>query len=471
MKKAMGILLSALLCVLGLTACENGNDPAPAPEKNGYTQQIVVNDGCDVEYVILFYTNTVVDYVCTKGYAVEMKALFGENQPGSKRMYGAGLCGPMLLTQSVEEMRHTIDKAFDWAEENDIPIYFNMDDCTNWYWYLNGESYFGKGAEVRYWEDPEMCEWVQFRQDESEPYGGYYDYGKLPRWWFNWGGWMTSPAFPNLASQKFQSMVAENLKQGVLEPLMARYTDLCEKGKEYLFAGISVGWETHIPDNSSNNKVLGFNEHIRSVTTGETIESWELCQYGYGALTSLGYDQQKLESEAAAKGLSVSEHMRSLLYQVTHDYIEMISRECWVAGIPQNKIYTHIVGCSTVQTNECTYYPPVWVGVNDYSVPGFTMSSASCPWNMDKLLYQISQADPTQVYFANVEGYAGEPLATVKACKDYFAEMFGNGCRLITAYGYPDNGKSGPFYFLRTYEFPYCVVTRDWIANGLNFTV
>lgn len=453
-------MLCLLLLLTCLCSCQPPEEPAPQE---------------DTEYVVLFYTNT--HYSVVTSDVATLRSLFGENDPTSDRMYAAGFVGPCLLTQSVAEMREQLAAAFRYAERYDVPVYFNLDDCNNYYWYISN-AYFGKGVETRFWEDPEMCEWTYF-PEEGETWGGErISGGNVPRFWYNWGDVRYSPAFPNFASSKLQALVLKQLQEGVLEPLTEWYSKLCASGKEYLFAGISAGWETHIPDYSASNP---YAESLRSgtdIVSGDRMQEWEKRQYGYGALTSLGYDQEKLEAEAAERGVGAEDRMREILYQVIHDYIELLAREINQSGIPREKIYSHVVSLASrepVDDTGTTFAPPVWTAVNEYCIPGYTMSMVSCPYDTAVLMDRIRKADPVQTAFANTEGYgsgtwnANSPAwtqADYDACDDYFQDMFGSGARLITAYGFPDDFDS-IYKFYRQPEFPYVVSVNKWLRGEI----
>ena len=442
-KKWMGTLMAVcLFCLPALGGCG---------EK-------ALQDTRDDRYITMVFTNT--HYEAVESYAPEMKMLLGENDPSSNRMYAAGYIGPMLLTQSIEQMREEVHMAFDMAEKFNIPVYFQLDDINNY------TTLFGGDAAVKYWEDPAMCEWIAF-PEAGEEYGGQKQYGELPRFWYNWGSWRVANPVPNFASPKFRELIVHNLKEGFLKPLNERYTQLKKEDKAYLFAGCAVGWETHIPDYTPDNRMLNLNANNlpKDYATGKPMYEWELAQYGYGALHSLGYDQAKIDAEASERGISSKQHMKNILYGVIHDYSELLAKTVYDAGVPRTKIYTHTVSCRTTLNNDSTFYPPVWVAVNDYSMPGYTMSPVTCRYDLNVMKKELYEADPTINEFAVAEGYAAG-LDTVTKCDAYFQEMFANGARNITAFGYPDVGVP-VFEFRRDPDFPYIISTNNWLRGDL----
>jgi hypothetical protein len=437
----LAILSPALVC-MGCTS--GGNLPAPTIEEP------------PVRYITLMYTNKRHEEV--RAYVKEMEYLHGTIDPDSDRMYAFGVVGPMLLTQSVEEMAEQIHACFDIAEHYNIPVYFQLDDCNNY------STYFGAGAPVKYYEHPSMCEWIAF-PEEGEEYGGERAYGELPLFWFNWGRWMAAKPFPNFASPELRALVTENLQIGVLKPLMERYEKLLAEDKGYLFAGMAIGWETHIPDYSPHNNLLNMDPDNppKDARTGLVMRPWEFAQYGYGALTSLGYDQAKLDAEAEQMGITSQERMREILYGVIHDYSRLLAKTCYEAGVPRHKIYTHIVSYSSYSGHESTFTPPIWCAVNEYSIPGFTMSPVTCKYDLPTLKRGIFEADPEMPYFANAEGYAAG-VNEEDAAAAYFKELFDAGALNITAFAYGDP-PTQYFTFQRTLDFGYNVALRKWLNH------
>ncbi len=432
-----------LTCLLLQTAVSCGKQPADEEEP--------------IRYLMFMFTNKHVDEI--EGYLPEMKQLYGEIDPKSKRMYAFGVVGPMLITQSIDQMRHTIDTGFDYAEKYDIPVYFQLDDITNY------TTYFGGDAAVKFYEHPDMCEWVTF-PEKDEIWGGQKAYGKLPAFWFNWGVWLRSPAFPNLASPEFMKLLSDSLQKGVLEPLNKRLSKLRKEGKAYLFAGLSSGWETHIPDYSENNNLIGLDpgDPPSDIITGDSMQPWEFTQYGYAALHSLGYDQVKLDTEAKQNNTSVSAYTRRLLYQVIHDFAENVSKRIFESGIPRMKIFTHMVSLSTSRITQSTFDPPTWCAVNPYSVPGFTMNPVTCPYDLDVLKSEIHDADPNMPYFGCVEGYA-TGLTEEKDAREYLDRMFSSGALVVAVFSYADMG-TRLFYFSRSPDFGFNRAAVAWLGGA-----
>jgi hypothetical protein len=91
---------------------------------------------------------------------------------------------------------------------------------------------------------------------------------------------MHAKAFPCFESPGFRSFVLNQYQNGVLDPLMERYNKLISEGKEYLFAGLAIGWETHIPDYSENNTNINPDNLPVNSLEGDPMQPWEASEYG-----------------------------------------------------------------------------------------------------------------------------------------------------------------------------------------------
>lgn len=439
-----------LLCVMPFmfTSCTEKQDTGSAA--SGLSQ----DKSADDRYIVFFLTNTSVDQADGKNegrnantsytFVGELPQLFGKIKAENNHKYAFGLPGPMLLTQSAEEMQTQVKKAFKLAEKYNVPVYFQLDDCNNY------TTEFGNGVETKFYENPDWCEWTSFPA-AGENWGGEAN-GRLPHFWFNWGDWRYSPAFPCFDSKGFRKFVVKQMTEGVLNPLNKWYSKMKKQGKEYLFAGMAIGWETHIPDYSASNKLLSINPNKlpKSITDAEHMQPWEASEYGYHDLALRGFDK----------------YNREALYQSIHDYSELLARTAFKSGIPKNKIFTHIVGYKSANTHiETTFTPPIWTAVNPYSTPGFTMSQETCPYNLDILTNEIKKADSRQTHFANAEGYARGVNSSYEKASQYFESMFSKGALMVSVYGWGREAPTSAFAVSHSPTDPFVEAARDWISG------
>lgn len=444
-----------LCCALGCAACT----PEEEPEEKEFITLTGDQSG-DIQYLIMFITNT--SYIGAESYLREFDDLYGPLNPESDRMVGFGLPGPMLINQSIEEIKEEVYGAFSLAERYNRPVYFNLDDCTAY------TGAFGSGSEIVFSEHPEMCEWVAF-PNFGESWGGQSN-GALPRWWFNWGSWLCVDAAPCLNSPEFLAFMKEKIEKGFLPALTECYQKLIDEGKEYLFAGVSVGWETQIPDYTFN--------------AAPGMYEWEQTQYGYHALHNMGYSEKSLKREADLLGLSVREHTQNLLMGVLNDYVTFMARTVAQCGLIREKIFSHVVAIQSAgQVARTTAWPDVEVAVNEYCIPGWTMNRNTCNYDMEVLLAAIDEKLPGYAEFANTEGYSRglngrlysdytDNAEYEQSCRDYFEEMFrymdSSGtvraaARVVTVYGY--DGETSAYGFTRSADYGFVKVTREWLAG------
>lgn len=448
MKKNLlcGLLLLALFCVA--EALAGGDRVLPRNTRR---------------YLVMCYTNLRYDSPALERKMSSQNELYGSNlapdgQTPSLRMHAAGFMGPMLLTQSVDEMRREVNTAFQLGEKYAIPVFFQLDDMTNY------TKIFGAGDSSEWYRDPEMCEWIAF-PDPGEKWGGQ-KYGRLPRWYFNWGGPMCSPAVPNFRSPKFRLFVADKLRRGFLEPLQENLTRLQRSGREWLFVGCNIGWETHIP--VYNQDDLRAYSKVTDNFTGEQnlkMEPWECAQYGYAALHAAGYNAAKLQREAQSRHCSAEEVMQGILYEVIRDYSAFLARILNEGGIGKDRIFTHVISLSSATGRSSTFAPPVWVAVNRWSTPGFTANSLTCPYNADVIRRELLRHGGNGEWIV-AESYAGKAYGRYEDAARYLAERFGGESRIVTVFGCDSDSESEGYEtsygFWWNPSFGYVRAVREW---------
>ncbi|RLD12584.1 MAG: hypothetical protein DRI44_00140 [Chlamydiae bacterium] len=356
------------------------------------------------------------------------------NNNRSKRMFGFGVNCIPLLSRSISNLQNKINNGFDLAEKYDVPVFFHIDPMYG----------FGsipqplkeKAPEIEYWKHPKMCEWVNF------PTNGQ-SHGKVPRSWINWGSWLvTASANPCFESPHFKKFVTAQLKNGIAKVITKRLKKLRKEKKEYLFIGLNIGWETHL---INNRKCLTEKQSIVCMyDTNMVMQKWETAQSGYAALHYKGWNEKKLIAEAKKQNISKEKLFYDFCGQIVHDYLELLAKSAYEAGLPTDKIYTHIVAVQSVETNTVnTDFPPIWAAVNDYSIPGFTLCNESgATYDIKELKKLIKNADPKKDKFAAIETYLSHHK-TEKRFTDYMNEVFQEDNPIMVIYGALQNDNHG----------------------------
>ena len=156
----------------------------------------------------------------------------------------------------------------------------------------------------------------------------------------------------------------------------------------------------------------------------------------------------------------VDDYVKQLLFGVMHDFIEFIAKTIYDAGIPRHLIYSHQVSIGSSLKRYDTMAPPLWVAVNDYCTPGWTMSRVTCPWDQQELEATIAEHAPGLNEYVNAEGYCSG-YTTEKEATEYIEQLLGGNCRNVTVFGY-DN-PNGTFGFRREPDFGFVVATNKWL--------
>ncbi len=168
---------------------------------------------------------------------------------------------------------------------------------------------------------------------------------------------------------------------------------LAENNKSHLFIGVDPGWETGIQDYSQLDKAKNYGVNY---------------ELGYCALHHEGYSQTNPPA-----------NKKSVLIEVVRKYAEMEAQIFFDAGIPKEKIFTHIVGTdgdkNTPPHPGRLFYQhsPLEVAFNAYSTPGFSLYPNAYYPELIKKHTQGKAWAITETAFNNfnhLKYFAGDPL-------------------------------------------------------------
>lgn len=125
-----------------------------------------------------------------------------------------------------------------------------------------------------------------------------------------------------------------------------------------------------------------------------------------------------------------------------------------------------MVGFTSKDANlQTTFAPPIWAAVNDYSVPGYTLSPVSCPYNLNKLVNEVQAANSQVHNFANAEGYSLGVNGSFQEADNYFADMFGNGALSVAVFGWGREPNTSAFAVSHSDTSMFVQAAKKWLGN------
>jgi len=204
-------------------------------------------------------------------------------QTGNKKYKLGFTTGPLSFNHSDEDIKRIIHESFQIAKQRDLAVAFHIDDQM--FWENHKEL-------IKY---PNNIEWINW---EKTPNTGR----KLE--------WSLTPT--SIAPQLCLNSVEvrnEASKRGSLiaQTIKGEISKLVKQGREHLFAGVIIGWESMIGRDFKTGKYLG-----------------------YCALSNLGFSSKKLPKDFDAT-----------LSRVLKDYNELWAKEMAKHGVDKNKIFSH----------------------------------------------------------------------------------------------------------------------------------
>ncbi len=234
--------------------------------------------------------------------------------------------------------------AFDVALRHNVAVHFTV-ETHEW---ENRPDLWNYSEKDKSGYDPKNkanVEWINF--DGTPHPHRYRDWGTAERMapviCYN------SPTVLREVSRLVNEVVAPPLKKG-LEKLK-------KEGKDHLLSGVTVGAEPALPNYENIDKI---NPKIAKLMDEDKSPKARL---GYNALTNKGYSKDK-----------PPEDFGRALAEVNKEYISYWCRELFEAGIPSEKMYTHIAAGAGVIGSPMVEFTnaPIEIAFNDYSRPGWT---------------------------------------------------------------------------------------------------
>ncbi|MFO1431514.1 MAG: hypothetical protein U1F76_15440 [Candidatus Competibacteraceae bacterium] len=315
--------------------------------------------------------------------------------------------GPLALDYTRNEngdntenkLRSLIQDSFDIALAKNVAVVFHIDDSKFWH------------TRKDLWSDKKNIEWVDW--DGTANTGQYLNWGSpwqlAPQVCFN------SPTVVKEVKRIAGDIIGREIRFG-MDRLRAR-------NREYLFGGVIVGWET----------ALG-----RDFVTQKTL--------GYCALTNRGFSKSNPPRDQAYKDEE--------LEKVLKEWIETWSGAILAAGVPRDKIFSHIAfsppaaydARKAPSYSEHVLWTPPSVAFGNNHYPGFTT------YPDEGILGQIyaelgrhgnppwASAEGTNVWI-----HEGPPKKPAQSMETYLASLFNHGATITNLFGWGIGDHGNPF--------------------------
>jgi hypothetical protein len=313
--------------------------------------------------------------------------------------------GPILFDHSDEQAARLIDDAFDIALARDVAVGFHLDDSMFWR---------GRRDLV---EDPRNVERADW--DAPPSTARRLDWGPVPARLAP-QMCLNSPAIEAEVRRRGRDVIGAAIARG-LERLRAA-------GRDDLFAGVIVGWETHIGrDFADPGAPLGF------------------C-----VLSNLG-----LRPGASPQA------MDDARIKAVQRFITLWSQAVADAGVPQTRVYSHIAftprrhfderqaapGTSYAQSVnfapiETAFGPSRRGGFSTYPTPGLMEEIREAPPSRDGAPW--ASAEGANVNLASAVLSRGSQDSGM-SMETYLARHFNHGAALVNIFGWGLGEADNPF--------------------------
>jgi hypothetical protein len=339
----------------------------------------------------------------------------GERGDGRHRL--GIMVGPLTLDHTDAQLRTLVQQTFAVASKYKIAVGLHIDDSKFW---MNRRDL---------WIDHANVEWLDWSGTPNT--GQYLDWGGGP-WKLAPQACLNSPTMVKVARRLAGSVIGPAIAEGL--------ANLRSTGDEALFAGVIVGWETQ----------LG-----RDFDTGRDL--------GYCALTNLGFTANSPPSD-----------VDGALESVVQNWIETWSSSLAAAGVPSDRIYSHIAfvpkfddahGSASGSYARSVLYTPPQVAFGETHHAGF---STYPDGERFRQIYQAvtSHGNPhwASSEGANVDIGISPYAIPEQTMENYLARMFNHGAMLTNVFGW-DIGDSA-FVFRRAAENPAAIEAYRKFLRG-----
>jgi len=312
------------------------------------------------------------------------------------------IAGPLSFDNTDEDIRELIATSFNVALQTDMAVGFHIDDSMFW-------------GRLKSLGIPRNIEWLDW--------GGKPGAGRRL-------DWSSKPLkiMPQLCLNS-RDVTEEVKKRAALigDEISKGLKKLHDAGKDDIFIGVIAGWETQIGKDFETGKPLG-----------------------YCALTNKGFSAMRPPADF--------ERARS---DIVREFVAFWAQSLVNAGIPKDKIYSHIAFISeslfrlTRRVNpgqmsasylEAIHATPPSVAFTPFNYPGF--STYPQPGHLDQLRDELArQGNPP---WASCEGTPMPPELAEQGgqgrnMEGYLGNLFNHGARVVNIFGWGVGDKDNSF--------------------------
>ena len=311
---------------------------------------------------------------------------------GQDRTRLAVIFGPLSFDHSDAQVRQLIASAFSIALQNNVAVGFHIDDSMFW------------ATRRDLWGDPANVEWQDWQGTPTT--GRRIEWGPRPE---------KIPPQMCFNSKRVREGVRERAAL-IGRAIQAGQARLRQQGKEALFAGVIVGWETQIGQDFDTGHALG-----------------------YHALANRGFSQHHPPPD-----------MDRERERVVQEFIALWCGGLAASGVREDRLYSHTAFLShrvydalpehAVSYSQHNHFAPPSAAFGDGHRPGF--SAYPQPGLFAEIHAQVARhghvawaaSEGTNLQLGSGAGQSGMNMET------YLAQMFNHGATLVNLFSWGVGG-------------------------------
>ncbi|MEL6104913.1 MAG: hypothetical protein AAFU85_02700 [Planctomycetota bacterium] len=245
---------------------------------------------------------------------------------------------------SPDIVARAIDGAIEAALRHDVSVYITVENLE----WENRPDLWNFNDETKPGFDPANVQNVEWMNWDGQAH---------PHRYRDWGQPEQMPPVICYNSPAVRREVKRLAGRVIGPAIAAGLKKLADADKEYLLAGVTVGAEPALPNYSVIEKLY---PRLAKKMDQEGVPR-ELL--GFNALTNLGYGKDKPPQDFAAA-----------LAKVNQDYISLWARQLAQAGVPPNKMYSHVAAGAGVIGSPGVEFTnaPISIAFAESCRPGWT---------------------------------------------------------------------------------------------------